>query len=119
MNQKLLLDTNSLMYSIKNKMDIRMALLSIPLTFEILIPKCVIDELAGLSKTYWYARAALEYGKNFNIIESYGTGDNCILNMAIKLKCFVLTNDRGLINRLRSKNIKILMISNGKSIVMK
>ncbi len=119
MNQKLLLDTNSLMYSIKNKIDIRTALLSIPMTFKIIVPKCVIDELVGLSKTFWYASAALEYSKNFDIIESNGIGDDCILNMAISMKCFVLTNDRGLINRLRSKNIRILMISQGKSIIMK
>ncbi|KQB33935.1 MULTISPECIES: PIN domain-containing protein [Acidiplasma] len=118
MKETLITDTNSLIYSIKNRLDIRNAILNLPVAFEILIPECVIDELKGLSRTYWYAGAALKYSEYFNVIRSSGRGDDCILKTAEALNCYVLTNDRGLIQRLRSKNIRVLIFSQGKTIKM-
>ncbi|AAT43555.1 type II toxin-antitoxin system VapC family toxin [Picrophilus oshimae] len=116
MNENLIIDTNALIYSIKNKIDIREKLLYLPYTFNIYVPECVISELRGLSRSHWYAKAALQLGLKFNLLRSQGRGDDCILEMAMKINAFVLTNDRGLISRLRDHGIKILIISGEKRI---
>ncbi len=113
--ENLILDTNALIYAIKNKIDIKIEITKLVQTFKIFIPECVIDELNGLSKGNWYAKAALKYADNFNIIPSYGKADNCIHLMAKKLNAYVMTNDRGLIKILKNDNIKIIIISNKKS----
>ncbi len=116
MNENLIIDTNALIYSIKNKIDITEKLLYLPYTFNVYVPECVVSELKGLSKTHWYAKAALQIAFKFDILKSHGKGDDCILEMAKEINAFVLTNDRGLISRLKNCNIKILIISGEKRI---
>ncbi len=113
--ENLILDTNALIYAIKNKIDIKIEITKLVQTFNILVPQCVIYELNGLGTGNWYARAALKYAHNFNIIPSEGKADNCIHLMAERLNAYVMTNDRGLIKILKDDNIKVIIISNKKS----
>ncbi len=113
--ENLILDTNALIYAIKNKIDIKIEITKLVQTFKILIPECVIYELNGLSKSNFYAKAALKYANNFNIIKSEGKGDECVHLMAKKLNAYVMTNDRGLIKILKNDEIKVIIIDNKKS----
>ncbi len=89
-------DTNSLIYAIRNRVDIRAQLLEFPEIRKILIPQCVLDELVGLSTHLPEASGALKMASKFQIVESEGSGDDCILNIALAYGAAILTNDREL-----------------------
>ena len=107
-------DTNSLIYAIRNRVDIRAQLLEFPEIRKILIPKCVLDELVGLSTRLPEASGALKMASKFEIVESEGSGDDCILNIALAYEAAILTNDRELTERARSNGIRTFSIR-GKS----
>jgi rRNA-processing protein FCF1 len=107
-------DTNSLIYAIRNRVDIRAQLLEFPEIRKILIPQCVLDELVGLSTHLPEASGALKMASKFQIVESEGSGDDCILNIALAYGAAILTNDRELTERARSNGIRTFSIR-GKS----
>ena len=53
--QKLLLDTNSLIYAIRNRIDLEYQLKGLPEPLSPAVPECVVVELNGLGTTKWYA----------------------------------------------------------------
>ncbi|MCW6169107.1 MAG: PIN domain-containing protein [Thermoplasmatales archaeon] len=111
---KIILDTNSLIYAVKKHIDLSNALFGIDEINGIIVPECVASELRGLSIRNPHARAALELISRFEIINSEGRGDDCILETARRLGAFILTNDRGLLTRAKSLGIRNASIrSNG------
>ena len=105
-----LLDTNSLIYSLKNRVDIQLILNFKFNIFRIAVPECVIRELENLSTSVPYAKGALLLSKRFEIIPARGHGDNCLIDTALDVGYSVLTNDRKLIERLREKGVSCLTI---------
>jgi len=74
--------------------------------FKIIIPKTVIDELKFLSeheegRKKFIAKPALKLIEKYDIIDNPGKGDQAILNLAKKLDCIVLTNDKKLRGKLK------------------
>lgn len=104
------LDTNSLIYSIKNRVDIENQLLAFPGINKIVVPMCVVAELTGLSNENNFARGALRLSARFEVIDSEGSGDECILETAKRHNAIVLTNDRNLISRLKKEKIRVISI---------
>ncbi len=109
-------DTNSIIYSIKQKIDLKRAVLRKSEVGRILVLDCVMDELRGLSNTIADAKTALALADTFEGAGSEGSGDDCIMLMAQKLGAIVLTNDRELIERLKNKGIRVISIRSGKTI---
>lgn len=105
-----IVDTNTLIYSIKNKIDLKEKILDATQANRILVPECVLRELQGLSKSNYYAKAALLLADRFEKIESEGTGDECIIHCAEKIGGVVLTNDRELSSRIKEKGLRVLAI---------
>ena len=114
--KNVLLDTNSLIYSIKNRIDLRKQIAEIPEIGLAVIPQCVIDELRGLSHDVPEAKGALEVAGRFGIIESTGKGDECIISVALSSSSCILTNDRALILRAKELGVRTLSIRNEKRI---
>ena len=110
----IIVDTNSLIYAIRNRVDIRAQLLEFPEISKILIPQCVLNELVGLSTRLPEASGALKMASKFEVVDSQGSGDDCILNIALTSGAAILTNDRELTERARSKGIRTFSIR-GKS----
>ncbi|MEM0157025.1 MAG: hypothetical protein QXN26_03040 [Thermoplasmataceae archaeon] len=106
----IIIDTNSLIYAIRNRVDIRSQLLSFPEISSIMIPQCVLNELSGLSSRIPEASGALKMAANFEHVDSEGSGDECVLNAAIARKAAILTNDRELRDRARAKGIRTFSI---------
>jgi rRNA-processing protein FCF1 len=107
----IILDTNSLIYAIKNRIDIENEIIYLTPRMKPVVPKCVITELRGLGTSKWYAKAALKYSERFEQIESRGEGDFCIMMTALSLHAAVLTNDRRFIKRLKLKGVTCVTIS--------
>lgn len=116
LGSKVLLDTNSLIYSLKQRADIRDLLSRLPEVSGILVPTCVLKELESMSDDVSYARGALSLAKKFKTIEGEGPADDCILELATGHGLFILTNDRGLIERAKALRIRTLSFKGGRNI---
>lgn len=108
MGTKVLLDSNSLIYSIKQRTDIRDLLFRIPEITGILVPECVLEELRRMSADVQYARGALQLARSFETIGGTGPADDCLLKLASEGGFFILTNDRELLGRVRKSGIRAL-----------
>lgn len=116
MASKVILDTNSLIYSLKQKTDIRELMFNLPEVSGIVVPECVLFELERMSDDVMYARGALALASRFPTVEGEGPADDCILSLAIKEKWFILTNDRELLRRAREEGIRTLSFMGKKRI---
>ncbi len=112
----IIVDTNSFIYAIKNKIDLLSEILYLEGNLKPVLLSCVKKELLGLSSSSWQASAALKYSERFMEIDSSGHGDDCILKMAEKFHAAVLTNDRGLIKRLKNNNLRVAIIFDKRSV---
>lgn len=116
MASKVILDTNSLIYSLKQKADLRNLLFEIPEIAGIVVPKCVLRELEHMSSDVMYARGALTLASKFPMVEGEGPADDCILDLAVKNKYFILTNDRGLLDRAKKAGVRTLSFKRSRLI---
>ncbi len=114
--ERVLLDTNSLIYAIRNKIDLEYEIKGIGFPVLPVIPECVIAELNGLGKSKWYARAALEYSKRFEYVHSSGEGDFCIMMTAIQMNAYVLTNDKRFLKKLKKRGVRCMTLTEGRKI---
>jgi len=113
MNKKdnlLIIDANSLVYAIKDKIDLMRLVRDLRGNYTPAILQCTIAELRNLSRSNLFARAALRLFSDLKVIESSGTGDDCIFKAAIRSGYSVLTNDRRLAHRLREAGARVLSI---------
>ncbi len=113
---KVILDTNSLIYSLEHKADLRVLLQNIPEVSGVVVPTCVLKELEKMSKDVRYARGALTLAGSFPAVEGDGPADDCILNLASKNRFFILTNDRELISRAKRSGIRTLSFKRARVI---
>lgn len=109
----LILDTNAIIYSVRNRVDLKDRVLSSTAVNRIVVPGCVVRELEGLARSNPYAKAALALSDRFEKIESEGAGDDCIIKCAKNHGASVLTNDRDLVLRLKDAGIRVLSLRRG------
>lgn len=112
-----IVDTNILIYSLKNRIDIESILLRKFRISSILVPDCVLKELSGLSSSVPYAQGALRLAERFHRKESEGSGDRCILKLALDTGFPVLTNDLEFLSLLKKSGAGCLTLRNNRDIV--
>ena len=109
---KILLDTNMLLVPHQFGVDIFEFLKE----YEILTLSSCIDELKKLSKKRGdeglAARVGMKLLKENHVkaVKTKEKGDKSILNYAVKEKCAVATNDKGLIEALKTNHVKIIRL---------
>lgn len=113
---KVLVDTNSLLYSIEHRVDLKNLLQELPEVNGILVPECVHSELLAMSANRKYARGALELSEKFERIPGEGYADDCIIEIAKRERFFILSNDRDLVRRAREEGIRTLVIRGNKRV---
>lgn len=106
----LILDTSSLIYVVKNKINLELALKMTSSDLYPVIPGCVLNELRGLAGHNVDARVAISLFSALEKIETEGKGDNCIEELAKKTGWAVLTNDRELTKTLKAMNIRVYLV---------
>jgi rRNA-processing protein FCF1 len=112
----IILDTNALIYSIQNRIDLEGEIKYILPGVKPVIPDCVIAELRGLGRTKWYAKAALKYTERFEKVNSRGEGDFCVMMVAISLNAGVLTNDRNFLKTLKARGIPCVSLTDRRTL---
>lgn len=108
MVNEVVVDTNALMLPFQSRLRIEDELLRLLGSYEIIVPSSVINELKRLAKGNQDAMAALNYSKKFRVVETDMKGDDSIIDMALKIKAIVLTNDKLLIERLKGMGIRVI-----------
>jgi rRNA-processing protein FCF1 len=81
----------------------------------IVVPSSVLGELANaLDKN---AKAALALARKYHIAETELSGDDAVIDVALKKDSAVVTNDRELIRRLRALKITIVRLRGERYLV--
>lgn len=113
--EKIIVDTNALLYSIKSKIDLFEALKN----YEIIIPNLVIKETERLSVTA-KKKTDRDAAKNVLMVLKTkvfrcpileGKTDEAIINYALKNKASILTADKDLKNFAKKHGLKIVFLS--------
>ncbi|AGK61532.1 putative proteins of PilT N-term/Vapc superfamily [Archaeoglobus sulfaticallidus PM70-1] len=104
------LDTNFLIYCVKQKIDF-VELLRDNGFNSIIIPESVLHELEKLvselrGKEKVFAKIALEMAKRFEVVDTKSSGDEALIEVCLKRDCHLFTNDRRLIRKARDLGIK-------------
>ncbi len=111
----ILVDTNFINMSIKNKLDIEEnAMTCLFAKVEILITECVMAELEKLGEKY---RLALKTAKKFEVVPCAHKGtyaDDCLVQRVERHRCYIVaTCDRDLKKRIRKvAGVPIMFVSN-------
>lgn len=122
---QILIDTNVLLYAVKNKLDLKEAIHDKFGLAEIFVPSPVMEELKKLKRSAVkkslrenadLACEIIRHSK-FQELKLPGQADQVILNYACRTKASVLTNDLELRYRLKEYSVPVFCIRQGKYIV--
>ncbi len=113
---KILLDTSILVAIFQNRVNLDAINEILQVSYEILIPSCVIDELRLISKRKKEAKAALSFieSKGFKILKTDEKDVDKFFSSLEGQEYIVATNDMKLRKLLISKGIKVLFLRQGK-----
>ncbi len=88
-------------------------------SYEILVPRPVLEELEMLGKNDHRAEGALRLARKYREVESTaGSADDSVLDVAIERSAAVLTNDRALLGRLRKLRIPRISLRSQSHLVL-
>jgi rRNA-processing protein FCF1 len=105
-----LLDANALMSAARLRVDLAKMLAEVAPGLEPVVPSSVLAELEGLGARR-HAREARALAARFRALAVEGRGDPAILRAATAGKGrAVLTNDRALRARLRSRSVPVVFL---------
>ena len=113
-----ILDTNGLMMPFQFKINIDLDLDRLLGFWYGIVPRCVVDELAGLSKSYPIGRAALKLAEKYETIETKAAGDEGVLEALEKTRGILLTNDKELKKRANTLGYKVICMRKKKYLVI-
>jgi len=102
------IDTNAIIYAIKQKVSLEKFLFE-----EIVVPSSVVEELEKLSINDINAKIALRLIQKYKVIETSKKGDKGIIDVALRNNGKVVTNDADLIKRLKLLGISAVSVSLG------
>ena len=114
--QTVVLDTNALLMPFERKMNLDLSVRDLLGDFQFVIPGPLIGELKHLDKKY--ASAALELARKYEIIPTEATGDKAVIELALKTKGYVLTNDKELRRTLRSLKVPLRYLRSGTHLTL-
>ena len=109
-----LADTNILMYSVMQKIDLIGEVKS--LGFNLVTSKCVMEELEKLSGRNLSAKIAMNVYSGMEVVDGEGVGDDCILDACTKNNLILISNDRILCDRAMKKGIAVLNLEDGRKL---
>jgi rRNA-processing protein FCF1 len=104
-----LLDTNALLLPFRERFPLDRELARVAPGRVVAVPRIARSELARLAAGGSVAaRAALAWSAGLPVRESAGRGDGAVVRLAERLRAWVVTGDRALIDRLRGRGLTVL-----------
>lgn len=110
------MDANALLMPFQFKINLDNELKRLFGETPIFVPSSVLGELANSMDKY--AKAALALARKYGIVETELRGDEAVLEIAAQREAAVVTNDRGLIARLREKRLPVVRLRSRKYLVV-
>jgi len=114
--QTVVLDTNALLMPFEIHMNLDIAVSSLLGDVRMVVPGPMVGELKNLD--HKFARAALMLARKYEILPTEATGDDAVVEAAVRLDAYVLTNDKELKRRLRSLRIPLIYLRSNHHLVI-
>lgn len=102
------LDANALMMPFQFKVNLDMELTRLFGDLPVVVPRPVIGELSNSGDPA--SKGALALARKYDLVDTPYCGDDAVLEVARRMSAAVVTNDRGLIKRLRAENIPVVRL---------
>lgn len=115
MTDGVVLDANALLMPFQFKIHIDRELKRLFGETPVFVPSSVLGELHN--STDKNSKAALALARKYQIVETELSGDDAVIDVAERRSASVLTNDRELIRRLRSRRIPVVRLRAEKYLV--
>ena len=114
--QHVVLDTNALLMPFEMRMNLDIAVASLLGDVRMVVPGPMIGELKNLENKH--SKAALSLARKYEILHTETSGDDAIVEAAVRLDAYVLTNDKELKRRLRSLRIPLIYLRSNTHLVL-
>lgn len=103
------MDANALMMPFQFGVNLDMELKRLFGDLPVLVPSSVLGELAR-SADRAAGKGALSLARKYRTVDTKLLGDDAVLDVAKRMSAAVVTNDRGLIRRLRAEGIPVVRL---------
>lgn len=118
-----ILDSNAILMLFEFSINLEEELTRLFGKFKIIIPRPVVNELQFLSehksgRKKFIAKPALKLIEKYEIVDADGKGDQSILELAKKLNCVVLTNDKKLREKIKELSLHIVYLRGKSKLVL-
>ena len=114
--QTVVLDTNALLMPFEMKMNLTLSVERLLGEVEFVVPGPLIGELKHLDNKY--ASAALQLARKYEIIQTEAHGDASVIELALRLNAYALTNDKGLRQKLRKAGVPMIYLRSGTHLIV-
>jgi len=114
--QTVVLDTNALLMPFEMRINIDLAVRSLLGDVRMVVPGPMVGELKNLENKH--AKAALALARKYEIFQTETSGDDAIVETALRLDAYVLTNDKELRRRLRELRIPLIYLRSNHHLVL-
>ena len=114
--QTVVLDTNALLMPFEIRINIDIEVMKLVGDARIIVPGPLVGELKHLK--HKYARAALQLARKYEIFQTDASGDDAVIEAAVRTDGYVLTNDKELRAKLRAMKIPLIYLRSGTHLVL-
>lgn len=109
------LDTNALLMPFEIGINIDAALRDLLGDVRTVVPGPVVGELKHVDSKH--AKAGLALARKYDIEQTEFHGDDAVVDIAVRLNGYILTNDKELRRRARKQNIPLVYLRSGTHLV--
>jgi len=118
-----ILDSNAILMLFEFSINLEEELTRLFGKFKIIIPKPVVNEIKFLSehekgRKKFIAKPALKLIEKYDVVDADGKGDQAILELAKKLNCVVLTNDKKLRDKIKKLSLHTVYLRGKSKLVL-
>lgn len=107
---RIIIDTNALMMPFQFGINIDVELQRLFGFWKIFVPRCVITELEGLSRTNPHAKAGLSLARHYETVDTSLGGDDGVLEALRSRGNLLLTNDKELKGRATGLGYRVIYL---------
>lgn len=114
--QTVVLDTNALLMPFEIKINLDLALRDLLGDVRCVVPGPLIGELKHLD--HKFSKVALELARKYDIVQTTASGDDAVIEAALALNGYILTNDKDLRARARKQDIPLIYLRSGTHLIL-
>ena len=114
--QTVVLDTNALLMPFEVRINLDLSVRDLLGDVRFVVPGPLLGELKHLD--HRFASAAIDLARKYEIIPTEASGDDSVVELALKTGGYVLTNDKELMRRLRKLRVPLVYLRSGTHLVV-